>query len=124
MCPVCECLRTTRSRHCNICNRCVERFDHHCPWINNCVGTRNHVFFYLYILSLSLFLPFVVIIFIWGNYCIYIIYIALVDLDHGCDGDPMPPCISGIHWIYRDPFYATATSLLVVFAILFVFPLW
>jgi len=50
LCPECEVIRTERSRHCNICNRCVERFDHHCPWINNCVGTRNHGFFYLYIL--------------------------------------------------------------------------
>jgi palmitoyltransferase len=38
LCPDCETVRTDRSRHCSICNKCVERFDHHCPWINNCVG--------------------------------------------------------------------------------------
>jgi len=50
LCPECEVIRTSRSRHCNICNRCVERFDHHCPWINNCVGIKNHGYFYLYII--------------------------------------------------------------------------
>ena len=44
-CPDCEVVRTPRSRHCAICNRCVERFDHHCPWINNCVGVGNHLIF-------------------------------------------------------------------------------
>jgi palmitoyltransferase len=40
LCPECEVIRTPRSRHCNICKKCVERFDHHCPWINNCIGVR------------------------------------------------------------------------------------
>lgn len=40
LCPECEVIKTPRSRHCNICNRCIDRFDHHCPWINNCVGVK------------------------------------------------------------------------------------
>lgn len=62
LCPECEVIRTARSRHCNICNRCVERFDHHCPWINNCVGTRNHGGFYLYVLATLIYIVFVLLL--------------------------------------------------------------
>ena len=51
MCPDCQILRTPRSKHCAICNRCVERFDHHCPWIGNCVGERNKFKYYIYLIS-------------------------------------------------------------------------
>mmetsp|Transcript_39225 Transcript_39225/g.53265 ORF Transcript_39225/g.53265 Transcript_39225/m.53265 type:complete len:126 (+) Transcript_39225:1335-1712(+) len=52
LCPDCQVIRTPRSRHCAICNRCVERFDHHCPWINNCIGIRNHNAFMAFLLFL------------------------------------------------------------------------
>jgi palmitoyltransferase len=55
LCPECEVIRVPRSRHCNICNRCVSRYDHHCPWINNCVGSRNHGWFFAYTLASFLY---------------------------------------------------------------------
>ena len=54
LCPDCNTIRTSRSRHCTVCKHCIERFDHHCPWINNCVGVRNHNIFYAYILTQTL----------------------------------------------------------------------
>jgi len=51
LCPECEVIRTERSRHCTFCGHCIERFDHHCPWINNCVGIGNHHYFITFILS-------------------------------------------------------------------------
>lgn len=51
LCPDCQTVRTARSRHCAVCHKCVERFDHHCPWVNNCIGLRNHNYFLIYTTS-------------------------------------------------------------------------
>ncbi|XP_064617211.1 palmitoyltransferase ZDHHC3-like [Liolophura sinensis] len=45
VCMKCETYRPPRAHHCRICRRCIRRMDHHCPWINNCVGEYNQRYF-------------------------------------------------------------------------------
>lgn len=44
-CLTCNIRKPLRSKHCRQCHRCVARMDHHCDWINLCVGIKNNPLF-------------------------------------------------------------------------------
>ncbi|PAN49551.1 hypothetical protein PAHAL_9G455600 [Panicum hallii] len=44
-CSTCKIPRPARAKHCRICDKCVARFDHHCGWMNNCIGEKNTRYF-------------------------------------------------------------------------------
>ena len=62
-CPYCKVEKTSETvKHCHVCGHCVDVFDHHCHWINNCVGEKNSGIFIVFLIILILNIIF--------NYCI------------------------------------------------------
>lgn len=57
-CKLCGTHVLDRTKHCGICNRCVEVFDHHCNWLNNCIGKQNYR-------------DFIVLLFLVCVFCLY-----------------------------------------------------
>ena len=114
LCPDCYTIRTSRSRHCSVCGHCVERFDHHCPWLNNCIGVKNHNYFYIYILTQEL-----VIIF---SFCqgIYGLIKYMRDPNHYGTATPFVPKIDGLQ---VDWLFYILVSLLILVTGFFLVPL-
>jgi len=60
-CTKCSVHKPDRCHHCRVCKRCILKMDHHCPWVNNCVGWGNQKYFLLflfYTVLLSAFITF------------------------------------------------------------------
>jgi palmitoyltransferase ZDHHC13/17 len=71
-CSACLVSRPVRSKHCSVCDKCVAKLDHHCPWIGNCVGYKNHKYFIGFLFTLIIM-------------CIWMLYGGFEFYQESCD---------------------------------------
>ena len=55
---------SSKVNHCNLCEVCIEGFDHHCVWVGKCIGKKNIKPFYGIIVSVGITYIFLIITFV------------------------------------------------------------
>ncbi|QCE07920.1 probable protein S-acyltransferase 15 isoform X1 [Vigna unguiculata] len=63
-CDKCFVYKPPRTHHCRVCRRCILKMDHHCLWINNCVGYWNYKAFFVFVLYATISSIYATVIFI------------------------------------------------------------
>ena len=55
-CKICHTpkLHELETYHCEDCDRCIEWYDHHCPWFGKCIGKNTIYTFYIFIATFLL----------------------------------------------------------------------
>ena len=99
-CVQCMVRKPLRSKHCRRCRRCVAKHDHHCPWINNCVGNNNIRHFFIYIISLEFGIAFFITL-VWS----YMELLPASATPQTCNILTPPLC----SLVLRDPWTVTLT---------------
>ncbi|ELA42438.1 uncharacterized protein VICG_00537 [Vittaforma corneae ATCC 50505] len=65
-CGICQTYKPPRCHHCSRCNKCYLKMDHHCLFLDVCIGFHNYKFFLQFLISNVIFIIF---------------YVTIVDVD-------------------------------------------
>ena len=74
-CESCNLIRDIRTFHCKICGICVEKHDHHCFRVSNCIGVYNYKKFYFFLNSTLIYLIIIFDLF-------FLLFVFLLDIQH------------------------------------------
>lgn len=61
ICLKCQLVRPDRCYHCDKCARCILRRDHHCPWIQVCIGFSNLKYYILFLFYVQVYVTFILV---------------------------------------------------------------
>ena len=65
ICTACGALQSPGTKHCYVDGRCVPGFDHHCVYLNTCVGERNYWLFFIFVSHVTALMIFQLFVTLW-----------------------------------------------------------
>lgn len=90
-CPKCCSIKPERAHHCSVCQRCIRKMDHHCPWVNNCVGENNQKYFVLFTVRPIYYIMFYSFILLNSNLWFLVIHCINIDTCNVLNGQSICP---------------------------------
>ena len=117
-CPNCLIKKNFRSKHCIICEKCVDEFDHHCFWVGNCIGKNNFSLFFNFLIFILFNTAF--------NFLIttYYVFTEMSTPFGEKSNDAFPGFYFGVNsWIYNRTVRIVVSIFISAVCILFFLPL-
>lgn len=112
-CPHCYIHQKATTKHCLVCNKCIEFFDHHCFWLNNCIGVSNYF----------CFIAFLVLTILNNFFNVGLaIYAAALDIDITNDKWRLPFIIKDASFLYSIWTRRTIAIIVILVCIGFLYP--